>query len=306
MSLTTDYSTPPSRQTSKIYVLGGQDSSNSFLGDVWALDVRALAGSEQQLDQDHGGNAFSLVPAGGSSSKPTGSLLCLEGTRSAVEDALSSLQASPLAALYEHTSLSSQSCAQRGFASVASSSDECFSSLSLHYAPLTLQPYPGVPRTDRGNLYQFEGVVDGLLVGHDFDHGTCEEGRVPSDAQERHSTLSPSNYDNRKQQRHRCSQGLPAQVHAARLCPGSSSSNRRPRYLWLCRLSRPRRGPPLQRGPSRGRLYDLRHGCSPPEWFPCCDSTERCGTTRTVLGARLSRFASCSRSLLLVFFPFLS
>lgn len=154
---------------SRIYVLGGQDSSNLFLGDVWALDVNGILSASKGEVQ--AGSTYSLVPAGGSSSKPTGSLLCLEGSRSATEAALSSLLASPLAAIYEHAEVMNQPCENRGFPRLASSSDECFSALSLHYAPRTLQPYPGVPHTDLGNLYEWEGVIDGLLVGHDFNHG---------------------------------------------------------------------------------------------------------------------------------------
>eukprot|EP00940_MAST-03C_sp_MAST-3C-sp2_P002239 g2239.t1 len=150
---------------SDIVVLGGINEQGDDLGDVWSLSVAKNETKSQTV--------FSLIPAARSREDATnnviGDLLCLEGTHDDVESALHELRSSPVAALYEASVVTPSSCFDRGFISEASASDQCFPTLRLHYRPLTLPNYPGVPQTDRANLYQYRSIVDGVLIGHDYN-----------------------------------------------------------------------------------------------------------------------------------------
>ena len=144
-----------------VFVLGGLDAAGADLGDVWRLDLATL-------EDDDARTPYSIVPVRGTSSKPGASLLCLQGTQGQVTLRLRQLQHGALAALWHGAAVFADACAGRGYAS-GGAADECFPELDLWYAPLTLPAYPGVPQTDRANLYQYGMIVTGVLVGRDFN-----------------------------------------------------------------------------------------------------------------------------------------
>ena len=114
-----------------VYVVGGLDQNGNDLNDVWMLHD-----DDDTTDTE---TLYSIVPAAnGKSSSAMETLLCLQGSREDVQAALSHLQNSSIAALYEMSTVTSTSCSQRGF-NVISESDECFPSLSLYYIPSTLR-----------------------------------------------------------------------------------------------------------------------------------------------------------------------
>ena len=94
--------------------------------------------------------------------------MCLQGLQLDVAKALSHLQLSPLATLYQYSKAdASGSCAAKGFPKLYSDKDDCFPRLSLWYAPSTI-PGPGAPQNDLGNLYQLQTIVTGVLLTRDF------------------------------------------------------------------------------------------------------------------------------------------
>ncbi len=131
--------------------------------------------------------AWTLSPAAGSAIEPQATLLCLQGDRDRLAAVLNEMLSSPLAVLWQHSTVATGLCAARGF-TAGGDSDECFSNLTMWYAPNKLPNYPGVPRSDQADLWQWARIVDGALVGWDFSHGlpngtaatmSCQRNLIP-------------------------------------------------------------------------------------------------------------------------------